>query len=1233
MPHQLRRIITINLRNPKDGLPSGRIAEMDPRGGVLAVGINGVGKTTFLRLLPLFYGATPTQILKGTGRTALISHTLPDSSSAVCYEYERETKEDVRCVVMHARPGEEAPQFHIITGQYQESFFYNENNEYVTREEFKSRVEAMGVEVSRKLTLHQYRSVILNERLPTKEGVELRRLAAVHSLGPGALYNLDQISAAMANEKISFRDLKNIVVERVSDESTSANRTSSVKELKQNRESVVRWMEARAHLVEIMKHKPAASKLSEGIVKIKRLHMEMCSLNVAVKRAIAQLGTEVGELKERDETLSKGFQTQAQETKDHIDARQVELAEAQKQRDELRKHVKSADDQLRHFQAIDAESLEKLQSSESDLKAQLVQKSRELKDLEGAAGGATSNASTRQSQVQANTAVELEDLGERLRSELKVFDSRSQELRLAEDAALEQLIQPTRLKEIAEARILVATKMGELRPLIAKPASSPEALDAVAEAGASLDRANEDYRQAVEVARDAKRLLDDAHAKSDASILLVTQLTERCTLIGHQTESMQATLTPAPGSLLEFIRAGDPSSWVSTAKVIDPKLLTRDDLEPLYVDEEGASVNGRVRLGSSLLHVGDVPAPAWLDMAELRADLAKLQLDAQGAAVALSTAQTASRATSKAFREAEKHESACSAQASLSKTALGNAQDNKQRAVRFSQEEALRRQQEATRQQKTLERQRAALDAEELTIERAFKDSRTAVRVNFAKQVEALADEKLALESRFSKERAGIEERKRSTLLAIEQELKRELEGLGIDPERLSALNKSISTLDQSLADIAGNRHEVVAWRQFRREIAPSIEINRQELSRRAVRCDDIEARKSVLLEELNALEIRAKRELSILRDKVSSHETEIARLTSLLTRELRDYLDHVPAHLHIDWNTPELERAVSSRKDQLDTEANTLQRESRLVRNELIRFPGGPADWLDGKEKELPNPQILLSHQNLCEQAQVLCDWFDPTESGPYIDQLNKEMLAYFNLAGEFVRVLDQFERRVTSFNRELQLALSSTEHFERFRDLSVKVSSNVGQLGHLKLLREMQDRGTRSPLAFRSAVLSERDLPTDDDNALVRAFREVLQSDGAFRINLHDQVRLECSLYENGNLQIVSNEEEFRSVSSNGNSALITAVFLMGFVKMIRGESPVRLTWLVDEIGRFDGGNLSAFLHTLDKQKIDVISACPSLDPALARYFKRICLFEDNGAVFSSENHEREEVDHAAP
>ena len=111
MPHQLRRIIAINIKNPSDSNPSGRISELDPRGGVLAVGDNGVGKTTFLRLIPLFYGATPSQVLKGSGKASMIRHTLPDPSSAVAYEYERESDANLRTVVMYSREGEDTQTF------------------------------------------------------------------------------------------------------------------------------------------------------------------------------------------------------------------------------------------------------------------------------------------------------------------------------------------------------------------------------------------------------------------------------------------------------------------------------------------------------------------------------------------------------------------------------------------------------------------------------------------------------------------------------------------------------------------------------------------------------------------------------------------------------------------------------------------------------------------------------------------------------------------------------------------------------------------------------------------------------------------------------------------------------------------------------------------------------------------------------------------------------------------
>lgn len=1232
MPHQLRRIITINIRNPKDGLPSGRIAEMDPRGGVLAVGINGVGKTTFLRLLPLFYGATPTQILKGTGRTALISHTLPDASSAVCYEYERGSEDDVRCVVMHARPGEEAPQFHIISGLYRESYFYDENNQYVTRDEFKARVEAMGVEVSRKLTLHQYRSVILNERLPTKEGVELRRLAAVHSLGPGALYNLDQIAAAMANEKLSFRDLKNIVVERVSDASTAANKSTNVRELKQNRESVLHWLEERTHLVGIMKHRPVATKLADGVTKIKRIHLELCSLHVAVKKAMEQLGKEVSGLKSQEEVLTIDFNRRAADLKDALADCTSELESSQAQHSSLSKQINDWDAQIKHFQRIQVEQAEALQERESDLKAQLAQTVRELKELEGAAGDATRNADRRTAQINSETAEQMVANQERLRESMQVFEKRANELREAENVAMEQLALPKRLEELNRQRLRIAAEGALLQAQVVKPTASQDAIDRQTSANSAKDNATSDVVAAVVLTREASDKVGKAEAQSRSAIEEVNRLTQRGHHASERIARLQATLTPAPGSLLEFIRKGDPAIWASAAKVIDPQLLNRSDLSPLYLEDGVSPAAERITIGPALLHMGAVAAPDWMDMVEVRQELTNLQADSQVIASELVVANLAGKQASKVLREAQLHEAAMRAQESLARSALEHATTNLERATTFVREDALRNKEAAQQQLAQLEAQRIELDDEDARIKKAFEDAKRAIRDDFEAQRTALAAERQGAHTRSAAELTSIEARQQAALLNIAEDLKRELQGLGVDPERISKLRQSQQETDELLASIVSNRHEVTAWRAFQRDVLPGLESRVQEALRKAARCDELRALKSRLDKDLDELGARAKRELNDLKESISKREEEARRLGGLLGRELRDFMDYVPTSLHVDWSTGDLESEVSKRKESLDAETAALQRDTRLVRNELIRYPGGPADWLDGKEKELPDPQILLNHQYLCEQAQVVCDWFDPTESGPYIDQLNKEMFGYFNLAGEFVRVLDQFERRVTAFNKELQHALAATEHFARFSDLSVKVSSNVGQLGHMKLLREMQDRGTRNPLSFRSAVLTERDLPSDEDAALVRAFREVLEVDGALRVNLHEQVRLECSLFENGKLQVVSNEEEFRSVSSNGNSALITAVFLMGFTQMIRGDSPVRLTWVVDEIGRFDGGNLSAFLHTLDRHKIDVISACPSLDPALGRYFTRICLFEDNGAVFSSENENEETQDVAA-
>ena len=101
---------------------------------------------------------------------------------------------------------------------------------------------------------------------------------------------------------------------------------------------------------------------------------------------------------------------------------------------------------------------------------------------------------------------------------------------------------------------------------------------------------------------------------------------------------------------------------------------------------------------------------------------------------------------------------------------------------------------------------------------------------------------------------------------------------------------------------------------------------------------------------------------------------------------------------------------------------------------------------------------------------------------------------------------------------------------------------------------------------------------------------------------------------------LKTIDNELQFKAISSNGNTALINAMFLTGFVNMVRGDnSPVRLTMIIDEAARFDSGNISAFLKTMDSHHINVISAAPSEDPSLAQFFTRLCIFEPSGKIMT--------------
>lgn len=1228
MPYQLRRTIGINITNPTTGLPSGRIAELDPRGGVLVVGENGVGKTTLLRTVPLFYGASPSQVLKGSGRTAMISYTLPDPSSAVAYEYERENSDQLRTVVMYAKEGEEVPQFHIVRSGFQEDLFYDETNHFVDRREFKARAEARGIEVTRLLSLHEYRSVILHERTNAKNAKELIALARQHSLGPRSLRNLHQIAAAMANETIKFQDLKNIVLERVSEDQASESKRPNVRELKQSKEAVARWIESRSHMADILKRRPEADRMRERITQIKGLHLDLCSLHVAVKGALAQGRRETEALLARRHEQETAAQAVLALLTSSIEQAITAKGEANHSFNAHRTIVEANAQKLAHFDEIDARDLAAKQAREPERKLQLLAQRAELDSLTAQAGTASSNYERSVQEAQRANDAQAAAIAARATKAKEEQAAKSLLLVRERDAALQKRTEPPRLAELAAERRALSVKEGEISAQMRNPAPRPETVDAHGIAVATLDQSFVDSEAATAKTREAFRVLEQARKSADDALATVDGLERSQDAALKLIDAINAEMRPEPGSLLEFIRADGEAIWTEASKLLNPELLHRTDLSPQLLADavEDLAPAGSVIIGNTSVQLGQVEPPSWYSMDEVRARLEQAKSRAATITQRMQEESAEAKLRSELLSKAATAHGQAQALEALAVQAVKSARAERDRLAGILAAEKSAAKEVGAAELVKIKALATDVEDETSRIRKAFTDEEKAIRDDCSRAVGQLeADTATALQN-ITAEQSELGIRTAATLARLRKDYDLSLQGMGLDPTRIAAVQEAVNALSRELDLIAMNRHEVAAWETFSATTLPNLEAQKRELARLKDQAAEADRALSDLQESRDQRQAALKEALQTIDGEVERLKADAVTLEKLIVASLGNFLDHVPASAHAGRSLHDLEQSVTQQLAALGGEERALQGEVISLRNEFRRRAGGPSDWLDLKSRELPDRQTRLSHEFACLEAQQLCDWFEPMESGDYVDQLNSEMNGFFENANAFVTRMDQFDRLVTGFSSELGAALGRIKHFERFKDLGVKVSSSVGQQAFLKVLRRMQDRGSGVSLVGRSIMRKRQDLPTEEDAALVREYRDILQVEGGLMVNLSEQVQLECSLYENGVRRSISNDEEFRAISSNGNSALITAMFLLGFVQMIRGTAPVRLVWVTDELGRFSASNVGAFLSTLSANDIDVISASPSVDPALARHFPRLSMFENTGAIFTSENTQRE-------
>ena len=262
----MRQMLLINAGTNKHE-PSNRITSIDPRGGASVLGENGVGKTTTLRIIPLFFGHLPSQIvLSGQGQEPMIRYILPTDASAIAFEYQRGTdnEADLRLAVIRRRGDEsDAPEYRLYRSGYRQELFVSEGR-FLTDDESQKQASLLGIETTGKLSTTQYRSVILKTGLTAKDKKRMLAYSRDFSFGPKQLDNLDRLVAAMVKKHINFADIVQVAVGLVQYERGLGSDRAQLS-IRHGRAPFDRWMSNHAACVDAIKLAPKIAELEDAL--------------------------------------------------------------------------------------------------------------------------------------------------------------------------------------------------------------------------------------------------------------------------------------------------------------------------------------------------------------------------------------------------------------------------------------------------------------------------------------------------------------------------------------------------------------------------------------------------------------------------------------------------------------------------------------------------------------------------------------------------------------------------------------------------------------------------------------------------------------------------------------------------------------------------------------------------------------------------------------------------------
>jgi len=795
--YSLNRLILI------DSYKEGELQEVRLDGHTNLNGVNCAGKTTLLRLIPLFYGERPGRLVpKSRVTDSFVKHYLPRESSYIIFEYQR--NEQTCMVAIYASTNDEGLCYRFIDKGFEAEDFieqHDDGEKYpVSCRHLKSHLLTRQVQHSNQVSAcSDYRTIIQN--LPHNKGQEMRQLIARYSFCQSSsgqrLKDIEKIITGMFMRSTDFSDLREMLVNCIDE-----NRESIALELQM--ETLDNWYKEYRAYQQVEQERPKIELLNQVETVILQTEQSLGELQVRLEKLLAQ--SEQAEQEQRQagavcyeqlEQVQKAWEEEELALKSALATTKAELAQLQRQKTQLEKE-KAA------WEAQDIAGKKQLYSRLELLKASLNSERDNLSQLMSDVQDIEAEFRRLQAEKEQYFAAQTHDFElQKQQQQQKLSEQKAQAT--AEAAERKETLRDTSEQQQETNRqstLNLSEQLGALNSQITQVQADPVL---IADRETKLEL-HDTYLQQKQEAEGNEQAVEKEIREHKTAVEVVFQkkrehAKEKQTLQA-KTEAVEAQINADASTLLGFLREYKSDWGENLAKVIKPELLLRDDLEPELLSES-ASLYGVA------LQLDGIAADCTVDEEKLRDILHNFREQIQQQTLAENSAEAELQQLSKADASLQKkHKQALLEKGQVNshlqtvKEELGSL---KLQIVRSKKERGQQLKLQRTEVNEQIKQNNLQLAALQQQLKDEVRVLTQALAEKIAEFTHQAEDERVIADQEINR----LKEQRANELAELKQQRLQSMRERKVDTATLTALETKVNALKQELAE-AENAEQLV---------------------------------------------------------------------------------------------------------------------------------------------------------------------------------------------------------------------------------------------------------------------------------------------------------------------------------------------------------------------------------------------------------------------------------------